>query len=110
MTTRDPSPDAALAALRQLPSVDELLRRPRLAELAQHVNRALVVEMARSVLDEVRAALRQGVEPPPAELDPARLEEHVVAAVERALAYSLRPVINAAIAKAYGITKETKPR
>ena len=95
MATPDAPSDARSALLRQLPSVDELLRRPRLAELAQQVNRALVVETARSVLDEIRSAVRQGVEPPPAELAPERLEEQVVVAVERALAYSLHPVINA---------------
>ncbi len=79
--------------LRQLPSVDELVRRPRLAALAERVSRALVVDEARSVLDELRG--RAAGDLPGAELDAARLEERVAEAVERALAFSLRPVINA---------------
>ncbi|MGH9789989.1 MAG: hypothetical protein ACRD5W_02155, partial [Candidatus Acidiferrales bacterium] len=42
------------ALLRQLPSVDELLNRPRLATLAREAGHGLVVEAARVVLDEVR--------------------------------------------------------
>jgi L-seryl-tRNA(Ser) seleniumtransferase len=95
MPQRDAQSDARSALLRQLPAVDELLRRPRLAELARRVSHALLVEQARAVLDDLRRALAQGVEPDPAELDAAQLEERVAAAVERALAYSLRPVINA---------------
>jgi L-seryl-tRNA(Ser) seleniumtransferase len=95
MTRRDAQSDARATLLRQLPAVDELLRRPRLAELGGRVGHALLVEQARAALDDLRRAVAQGVEPDPAALDAAQLEERIVVAVERALAWSLRPVINA---------------
>jgi L-seryl-tRNA(Ser) seleniumtransferase len=95
MPQRDAQSDARAALLRQLPAVDELLRRPRLGELAGRVGRALLVEQARAVLEDLRRALAEGVEPDPAALDAAHLEARVISAVERALAWSLRPVINA---------------
>jgi L-seryl-tRNA(Ser) seleniumtransferase len=85
--------DSRAALLRQLPSVDELLRRPLLAALVGRVDRALVVGTARAALDDIRALIahsREAVVP-----DPAALEVRIAAAVERALALSLRPVINA---------------
>ena len=90
-----PAPtDSRAALLRQLPSVDELLRRPHLAELAARVDRSLVVETARAALDDLRTVLLHapGVPaPPPVE----EIEARVATAVERALSFSLRPVINA---------------
>jgi L-seryl-tRNA(Ser) seleniumtransferase len=81
------------AQLRQIPSVDELLNRPRLAALAQRAGRALVLEAAREALDEVRAAIaRQGES---AAADAAAIESRIESAVARLLAPSLRPVINA---------------
>src|SRR6266446_4330821 len=41
--------------LRQIPSVDELLAQPRLAALSKRVDRNLVVEVARTVLADLRA-------------------------------------------------------
>jgi len=79
------------ALLRQLPSVDELLRRPGLAGLAQSMDRSELVETARAVLDAARAGIAQGSEAP----DGTAIEQRVVQAVEQALAPSLRPVINA---------------
>lgn len=81
------------ALLRQIPSVDDLLNHPRLAELAQRVSRVLVVETARGVLDEVRAAIARRGEP--AAVDVAALEERIETAVSRLLVPSLQPVINA---------------
>jgi len=40
--------------LRQIPSVDELLAQPRLATLASRVDRAVLVEITRTVLAELR--------------------------------------------------------
>ena len=81
------------ALLRQIPSVDDLLNRPRLEELARRVGRTLVVETARGVMDELRGAIgRQGES---AAVDSAAIEERVVDAVTRLLTPSLRPVINA---------------
>jgi L-seryl-tRNA(Ser) seleniumtransferase len=87
--------------LRQIPSVDELLAQPRLAALASRVERGVLVEVTRTVLAELR--LRITAQPASPEFgrltaiaaDPASLEEHITAIVERILAHSLQPVINA---------------
>lgn len=87
--------------LRQIPSVDQLLAQPRLAELSKRVDRNLVVEVARTVLDDLRARITRQVatailaEISPIACDPASLEERITALVERILARSLLPVINA---------------
>ncbi len=81
------------ALLRQIPSVDELLNRPRLAALVQRAGRALVLEAAREVLDEVRAAIaRQGES---GAADAAAIESRVESAIARLLEPSLCAVINA---------------
>jgi L-seryl-tRNA(Ser) seleniumtransferase len=87
--------------LRQIPSVDELLAQPRLAELSKRVDHNLVVEVARTVLDDLRARITGRVatailaEISPVACDAALLEERITALVERILARSLLPVINA---------------
>ena len=48
------SSDAVAAALRALPSVDELLGRPRMAALVQKSGRKLVTSAIRTVLSEAR--------------------------------------------------------
>ncbi|HVH71864.1 MAG TPA: hypothetical protein VNB49_12225, partial [Candidatus Dormibacteraeota bacterium] len=83
--------------LRQIPSVDELLAQPRLAELSKRVDRNLVVEVARTVLEDLRARITGQVETAvlaeisPVACDRARLEERITALVERILARSLLP-------------------
>jgi L-seryl-tRNA(Ser) seleniumtransferase len=87
--------------LRQIPSVDELLAQPRLAGLSKRVDRNLVVEVARTVLEDLRARITGQVatailaEISPVACDAASLEDHITALVERILARSLLPVINA---------------
>ena len=87
--------------LRQIPSVDELLTQPRLAELAKRVDRNLVVEIARVVLADLRARITgQMTSVILAEIsalatDPAALENRITSLVERILSHSLQPVINA---------------
>src|SRR6202795_175286 len=87
--------------LRQIPSVDELLAQPRLAALAGRVDRNLLVEFTRTVLGELRSRIVDQTKIAPlGELtllatDPASLEEHISSVVERILAHSLQPVINA---------------
>ena len=49
----DSAPEGNL--LRRIPSVDELVTAPRLTDLAKRVNRALVVETARSVVARLRS-------------------------------------------------------
>jgi L-seryl-tRNA(Ser) seleniumtransferase len=87
--------------LRQIPSVDELLGQPRLAELSKRVDRNLLVEVARTVLDDLRARITGSAatailaEISPLACDRASLEGRITALVERILARSLLPVINA---------------
>jgi L-seryl-tRNA(Ser) seleniumtransferase len=87
--------------LRQIPSVDELLRQPRLAALAARVDRELLLEITRAALTDLRARLsaegdeahgRRTIILP---LDPAALQDEIANAVERILSRSLEPVINA---------------
>ncbi|HEX3120126.1 MAG TPA: L-seryl-tRNA(Sec) selenium transferase [Candidatus Acidoferrum sp.] len=93
--------------LRQIPSVDELLRAPRLAALAERIDRNLLLEITRAALADLRARLaaeaaasqegagahgRRTIILP---LDPAALQNEIANAVEQILAQSLQPVINA---------------
>ena len=98
-TKRTLSPDQS-DLLRQIPSVDELLLQPRLASLAQRVDRNLLLEVTRTVLAELRARIAGSTATTlPAELavasDSASLEQHITSIIERLLARSLQPVINA---------------
>lgn len=82
--------NGAQAALRNLPSVDELLRAAQVREAAVGMAHATLVRAARQVLAEARAAVREGASPP----DLAALAGRVVAALAEDDA-TLRPVINA---------------
>src|SRR5437879_3418487 len=88
------SPDQA-DMLRQIPPVDELLAQPRLAALAQRVNRELVVEVARTVLADLRGGIAGEGTAATIALDSLALEERISSMVEQVLASSLQPVINA---------------
>src|SRR3984893_6447950 len=93
-TRRALSPDQA-DLLRQIPSVDELLARPRLASLAKRVDRSLLLEVTRSTLAALRAKIASDTQTLVLTLDTAALEEHITSAVEQILSRSLQPVINA---------------
>src|SRR5712672_448833 len=88
------SPDQA-DMLRQIPSVDELLAQPRLAALAQRVNRELLVEITRTVLADLRGRITGEGAAAVIALDSSALEERITSMVEQVLASSLQPVINA---------------
>jgi L-seryl-tRNA(Ser) seleniumtransferase len=81
--------------LRQIPSVDELLAQPRVAALAGRVDRGLVVEVARAVLADLRARIAGEANFAAVALEQGAIEEQITAEVERILARSLQPVINA---------------
>jgi L-seryl-tRNA(Ser) seleniumtransferase len=81
--------------LRQIPSVDELLGQPRLAALARRVERELLVEITRNVLAEVRGRITGEGAVEIIAMDSSALEERIASMVERVLASSLLPVINA---------------
>jgi L-seryl-tRNA(Ser) seleniumtransferase len=83
------------ALLRQLPSVDELLLRPRVAALGGKLERGFLVETVRAVLAQLRGAIVSGKTRDERHLALEALEWLVVRHVEEALAPSLRGVINA---------------
>ena len=83
------------ALLRRVPSVDELLLRPRLVLLCREVGRSFVVETTREVLDGLRREITSGEAPTAEVLNPAAIEQRIVDAVHKEFAPSLRPVINA---------------
>ncbi len=81
--------------LRQIPSVDELLAQPRVAALLKRVDRNLIVEVARAVLANLRARIASEANVAVIGLGAASVEELITNEVERILARSLQPVINA---------------
>ena len=83
------------ALLRQLPSVDELLLRPRVAALADTIERSVLVETVRGILAQLRREIVSGEPLEETHLAAETLERRIVQGVEQALAPSLRGVINA---------------
>ena len=85
------------ARLREIPSVDQVLSRPRLVALAESAGRAVVTQVARGVLGEIRSRLIHGADSVSGTLETTgeEIEARVVADVESLLAPSLRRVINA---------------
>jgi L-seryl-tRNA(Ser) seleniumtransferase len=81
--------------LRRLPSVDELLLRPLVAELGRTLERGFLVEMVRGELAQLRREIVSGAPQEEAGLAAEAVELRVVQSVERTLAPSLRGVINA---------------
>ncbi len=81
--------------LRGIPSVDELLSRPRLLALAEKAGRGIVTIVTRNVLADLRARLKDAAPVPGAQDELAGLEAMITAEVDATLAPSLRPVINA---------------
>ncbi len=84
------------ALFRELPSVDEVMRAPGVAALAGSHGTTAVTDAARAVLARLREEIASGL------LDAAALQlalagmgEAIEGQVERAVRYSLRPVINA---------------
>jgi len=83
------------ALLRRLPSLDELLRRPVLEELAARAGRPIVLEAARAVLDRLRAEISQGAVFADDRLEAEGLEAAIRDEAARDTSFSLRAVINA---------------
>jgi L-seryl-tRNA(Ser) seleniumtransferase len=90
-----PKPQNGSSKMRGIPSVDELLGRPRLLVLAEKSGRALVTESARTVLANLRAQMKAEAGGAGQAIDLEYIEVLVVANVEALLALSLRRVINA---------------
>jgi L-seryl-tRNA(Ser) seleniumtransferase len=89
-----PSPDQT-ALLRRLPSVDELLLRPRLAALCNTVERGYAVATIRETLALVRREIISQAIAEECAVAPEALELRILATIDAELAPSLRPVINA---------------
>lgn len=87
-------PDSA-ALLRRLPSVDDLLRRPALEELAARSGRSVVLAAARAVLERLRSEISLGAVFAESQLDLAAVESAVREEAARDTSFSLRAVINA---------------
>jgi L-seryl-tRNA(Ser) seleniumtransferase len=83
------------ALLRQLPSVDELLLRPRVAALGQRIERGFLVDLVRGVLGELRREIVSGAALEESDFGGDTMERRIAEAVEKELAPSLRGVINA---------------
>ena len=81
--------------LRRVPSVDELLLRPRLAALCKEVDRAFALDTLRGVLAEVRRDIIAGLTADEGVVEAAEIERRTVEAVASELRPSLKPVINA---------------
>lgn len=89
-----PSPDQT-ALLRALPSVDELLLRPRVAELCNSLERGYALATVREVLAQVRREIISQQVKEESAISPGSLEQRLLSTVEAELTPSLRPVINA---------------
>ena len=81
--------------LRRLPSVDELLLWPQVADLGRRLERGFLVETIRGELAQLRREIVSGAPQEEAGLAAEAVELRVVQSVERALAPSLRGLINA---------------
>jgi len=78
--------------LRQIPSVDELLSRPALRRLEEHLGHRVALEATREVLHELRARIAGGAA---ADLSLDALDTEIVRTAEAMVEFSLGPVINA---------------
>ena len=81
---------------RELPSVDELLRYPGVSDLAHRERQSATADACRIVLAKLRSEIAAGhLDESKLALALSGLSSAVHAEVNRALSYSLRPVINA---------------
>ncbi len=86
----------ASALFRKLPAVDELLRRPQVAELLAREGHAAVTEAARAALERLRAEIASGrLDAAAVDLAVSGLEAAVQRGLRESLRFSLRPVVNA---------------
>ena len=94
MTSKPTQGDSnqATAALRQIPSVDEILKRPAVRALEERAGRQLLGDTIRQVLEGFRNRLASGTV---SAFSLEMVEKEIVTTAEAALDFSLRPVINA---------------
>src|SRR5688572_7883717 len=79
--------------MRDIPSIDRLLQRPRIQALIDEYGRTAVVGALRSAADDLRRLMSTG-QPQPSDVG-AVLEEAAPALLRSSFSSSLRPVINA---------------
>lgn len=84
--------NAVTELLRQIPSVDDLLGSEALRRLEAELGHRVVVQAARTVLQNVRERITNGMLKG---FSPAALAESIATAARDIAAYSLEPVINA---------------
>jgi L-seryl-tRNA(Ser) seleniumtransferase len=81
---------------RELPAVDEMLRDPLIAALVTREGQAAVTDSCRAVLDNIRHQIASGhLDSEKLELAISGLPVAIARELDRALGYSLRPVVNA---------------
>jgi L-seryl-tRNA(Ser) seleniumtransferase len=81
---------------RELPGVDELLRDPAVAALLAQEGQAAVADACRTVIDRLRSQIAAGhLDAEKLTLALSDMPKAIQAELERALGYSLQPVINA---------------
>jgi len=81
---------------RKLPSVDEVLHRPDLAEIISREGQATAADAARGVLARLRAEIAAGrLDAPAIDLALSGIPHAVARQVRQWLSYALRPLINA---------------
>ncbi|MDP9146537.1 MAG: L-seryl-tRNA(Sec) selenium transferase [Acidobacteriota bacterium] len=81
--------------LRLIPGVDELLSRPRIADLAARMDREILLGVLREVLSELRTQIIAPEIARTTVFDASSIDELVDAEANRILQPSLQPVINA---------------
>ena len=81
--------------LRRIPSVDELLSRPRLAAFASRMDRDVLVALLRDVLADLRVQITGPQSVTVTSLEVTSIEELIAGEADRILYPSLQPVINA---------------
>ena len=92
-TDGEDRPRVSLAAPRDLPSIDRLLRESAAVDLVAEHGHALVTHEARALADALRARCVQG-ELPLAEVQPQSLVAALARNIEERLAPRMRPVLN----------------
>jgi len=80
---------------RRIPGVDRLLASPLLAEISSHYSRALILQAAHLVLDDLRRAIREDAGVNTGDLTLEAVGRRVIDRLEVLDRPSLRPVINA---------------
>jgi L-seryl-tRNA(Ser) seleniumtransferase len=91
---RTPATDQT-ALLRRLPSVDDLLLRPRIAHFCKTVDREYAVALVRESLARMRTEIISASDVDESTINAEALEQRILKTAEQELAPSLRPVINA---------------